>query len=148
MFVLMIIWISFIACDGVSMTWIPNTEGLFSQFLQLHIMMYIKEDLNLSAVVVPAFNTIHAEDADVNICKVFHLPGFVQCKSVQRLKGSKCRENSITLRRYYYHNNEQRNNAVVLQNVTEICYNMISPFLGGQTRRDAFLRVVCFITRI
>ena len=148
MLILMIIWIRFITCAGVSITWIPNTEGLFSQFLQLHIMMYIKDDLNLTTVVVPALNTTHAEDLNVNMCKVFQLPGFVRCKSVQRVKDSKCRENSVTLRRYYYHNNERRNGAVEVQNLPEICYSMISPFLGGQTRRDAFLRVVSLIPRI
>jgi len=140
----------FVTCAGISMTWIPNTEGLFSQFLQMHIMMYIKDDLNLKAIMVPTFNTTHTEDVNVNICKVFQLPVFVQCESVQRVNGSKCRENSITLRRHYYHNKVQRDDTLVLKNLhwSHLCYNMVSPFLGGQTRRDALLRVVSFIPEV
>ncbi len=138
----------FVTCAGMSMTWIPNTEGLFSQFLQMHIMIYIKDDLNLKAIMVPTFNTTHTEDANVNICKVFQLPDFVQCGSVQRVNGSKCRENSITLRRHYYHDKVQRDDTLVVKDLPHLCYNMISPFLGGQTRRDAFLRVVSFIPEV
>eukprot|EP01032_Pedospumella_encystans_P020165 gene20166-22916_t len=58
------------------------------------------------------------------MCKVFQLPGFVHCKSVQRVKGSKCRENSITLRRYYYHNNERRNDAVVGKDTSVNCLSV------------------------
>ena len=138
----------FVTCAGMSMTWIPNTEGLFSQFLQMHIMMYVKDDLNLKAIMVPTFNTTHTEDVNVNICKVFQLPVFVQCGSVQRVNGSKCRENSIALRRHYYHDKVQRGDTLVVKDLPHVCYNMISPFLGGQTRRDAFLRVVSFIPQV
>lgn len=76
---------SFGACTerngSVRLHWQPNSAGLFSQFLQLKLMVEQTSQLGLELVVAPTTSP-HYGAAKINMCEIFEVPRGVTCAAL------------------------------------------------------------------
>ncbi|KAJ1429652.1 hypothetical protein B484DRAFT_419051 [Ochromonadaceae sp. CCMP2298] len=67
--------------------WVPNSSGLFSHLLQMKIMLFRARQLQRRLVVVPS-KSPHYNGHNIDMCRIFRLPGDVTCGEVPR--GVRC----------------------------------------------------------
>jgi len=148
---LLLAWVCCTFCfKDTPLTWRPSSEGTFSQFLQMRVMLFVTKDLNRSALHVLSTPNKHLKNTTVSLCDIFVLPERVSCASpspqdIEPNGTTHCRAFSIKLRHAYFHSHYDQSRTLIVNNMTHACFNMVSPFLGGQTRRDAFLRATSFV---
>jgi hypothetical protein len=65
--VLIVVVIMASACDIV---WIPNHEGLFSQFLQLRVIVRVVADFNATSFCTAPVLTVHFNNTPTSSCDV------------------------------------------------------------------------------
>lgn len=142
---------SYSKCNESVLIWQPNNEGLFSQYLQMHIMIHVTKNLNITFLNILDFKTAHFNKYE-SLCDIFVVPNSVRCVSkLVATNQTTCRETSLIIRQAYYYKNyaqlgQQREKILHRLNLynNSVCYDMITPFIGGQTRRDAILRSTSF----
>ena len=149
---MLIIWIillfvTLLMCSGIELIWIPNREGLFSHFLQLRILKQITTELNYTKLVITSLTTIHFNNTEINLCNIFNLPDSIECRRDVHVNNTLCARYSKAIRRAYYLNHYPFRHLLLQSKVSKElspCYKFSLPFMGGETRRDAFLRAVSF----
>lgn len=114
----------------------------------MRVMHFVTKDLNRSALHVLSTPNKHFKNITVTLCDVFVFPEGILCASPSlqdnEPNGTYCRAFSIKLRHAYFHSQYDQSRNWIVKNMTRPCFDMVSPFLGGQTRRDAFLRATSF----
>lgn len=61
--------------------WSPNNAGLFSQYLQLKLLIHHSAPLGRVLVVVPTTSP-HYQNKEIKICEIFVVPSNVSCSSL------------------------------------------------------------------
>lgn len=131
------------------MVWFQNKEGLFSQLLQLRVMTFVARDALALELVVPNLFTTHMNKTALSMCEIFRMPNDVRCVPTATYNVSMCRATGDVIRRVYYARDYDTRFSPIqrlLKSEIDLCYRMTVPFLGGETRRDAFLRAISFST--
>jgi hypothetical protein len=126
--------------------WAPNNEGIFSQFLQLRVMNHISQDLKISAILIPHFNSSHFHRNYLNLCIFFRFPQNVNCIPdlvAGQLLSLCSKQMRLNLFSYYKNSSQVQRESVLMLAPQLLCHEKLSvPFLDGRSRRDAFLRSV------
>ena len=128
-----------------NLTWIPNNEGVFSQYLQMKVMHFVAFDMGASNLFIPHQKIAHMNRTVLNLCDVFRLQRPIKCTRVigarigrpatRIIQSAYAQEGYITrhetLKREY-------------ENDTRLSFRFTVPFIGGETRRDALIRAISF----
>jgi hypothetical protein len=144
--VLIVVVIMASACDIV---WIPNHEGLFSQFLQLRVIVRVVADFNATSFCTAPVLTVHFNNTPTSSCDVFHLESSgwtCLARKVDTLRTSKPVFDVIRCANQRPHY-ALRKSHYKSHNLTALRGTILSgtlPFMGGETRRDAMLRATSF----
>lgn len=128
-----------------SIYWLPVKEGLFSQFLQLRIIKFISDELGIRKVVIPFITALHHNNTKVSLCDIFEINEDILCLETLKINFTHCRKSANEIR-YSYSSPGYKLRLQKLHDSYVNCYQSTIPFLGGETRRDAFLRAVSFTT--
>ncbi len=67
--------------------WVSNNNGMYSQYLQAKLILYVAEKLNRTLVLVP-FESSHYKGVPVDLCTFCSIPSNIICKPVP--KNVKC----------------------------------------------------------
>lgn len=132
---------------GKPLVWVQNKEGLFSQFLQMRIMAFVTREAKELELVIPHLFTTHMNKTAMSMCDIYKVSKDVRCVPALDVNVSMCRTTAEVIRRVYYGAQYYSRFLAVqslLQTNIDFCYRMTVPFLGGETRRDAFLRAISF----
>lgn len=175
-FAILVVWICSTLAANIDLVWIPNGEGIFSQFLQLRVIHHVAKEVfgnDSLTIAMPFIDTNHFNQSILDLCSVFNLPKYIQCKPCVVMNKSTCGKHAAVIRTAYgFRHNGKTNQSIreallkvdsamdfvshaptmssdcVATTTTSthrtVCYSRGVPTLGGRTRRDAFLRAISF----
>ena len=172
---ILVVWMCSTLATNIDWVWIPNGEGIFSQFLQLRVIHHVAKEVfrnDSLTVAMPFFDTIHFNKSILDLCSIFSLPKYIQCKSCVVVNKSTCSKHSAVIRTAYNFRHKGKTDHSIREILLEVgssadsashtptmssdcmttntpthrtvCYSKGVPTLGGRTRRDAFLRAISF----
>lgn len=108
-------------------------------------MIFVAREAKDVQLVVPHLLTTHMNKTSVSMCDIYKVPKDVRCVPTMEVNTSMCRATAVVLRNAYYGVEYYKRHLAIhdlLQTDIKLCFKMTVPFLGGETRRDAFLRAV------
>lgn len=137
-------------CFACKVIWVPNKEGLFSQFLQLRIVWHVVSDMGTTPLCIAPLVTKHLNGTPISLCSVFAVE---HSELICHDQGHYAKRDNTTVARliraanskalyaerysiYKIHGIDQVDSSIVLTNG--------APFIGGETRRDAILQATSF----
>lgn len=118
--------------------WQPNSDGLFSQFIQLKIMYLVAKRLDDRYLIVNPSTSIHFQTTVLNMCKIFELDRRVSCPDRSVFETSHC----IKQQELKWKLSKKRSKKTTMHIAKQICYKDLMPLLDGETHRDAVLQAV------
>lgn len=172
---ILVVWMCSTFAANIEWVWIPNGEGIFSQFLQLRVIHHVAKEVfgnDSLTVAMPFIDTNHFNQSILDLCSIFNLPKYIQCKPCVVVNKSICSKHSTVIRTAYNFRHKGKTDHSIRETLLEIgssadsaphaptmrsdcmtttrpthrtvCYSKGVPTLGGWTRRDAFLRAISF----
>lgn len=172
---ILVVWTCSTLAANIDLVWIPNGEGIFSQFLQLRVIHHVAKEVfgnDSLTVAIPFFDTNHFNQSILDLCSIFNLPKYIQCKPCVVVNKNTCSKHAAVIRTAYDFRHYGKTNHSIRDELLQIgsaadtaslvaakgsdcmttttpthhtvCYSKGVPTLGGRTRRDAFLRAISF----
>lgn len=109
--------------------WLPDKDGLFSQYLQLKLKFKVAQKFGRTLVIPPIISH-HFNNTPVNLCEIFILPASIQCL-----------KRSLGPAELGYKQSGCMNLLEVnfLKSSRRLCYRGPLPYFGTKDRKDAVL---------